>query len=184
MYNILKQLKKHIKKLILTGLFIAIGVMLPIILHSIPKAGAVFLPMHIPVLLCGFACGPIYGLTCGLVTPALSNLLTGMPPIAMLPSMICELAVYGLTTGLYYHIIKFKNKPVRIYSSLILSMLSGRFVYGILNSVIFQAGKYSMQAWLTTAFVSALPGIIIQLAIIPMLYIALERAKVVSSDLK
>ncbi len=68
-----------IKKLILTGLCVAIGVVLPVALHSVPNGGSIFLPMHIPVILCGLICGPLFGLACGILTPLLSSLLTGMP---------------------------------------------------------------------------------------------------------
>ena len=89
----------NVKKLVIAALCVAIGVALPQAFHAIPQAGQIFLPMHLPVLLCGLLCGPLYGLLCGAVTPALSSLITGMPGAAVLPSMICELAVYGLVAG-------------------------------------------------------------------------------------
>lgn len=85
--------KNQTVNLVMTGLCIAIGIVLPMAFHSVPNAGSVILPMHIPVLLCGLICGPIYGLASGILTPALSSLLTQMPPMAYLPSMLCELAI-------------------------------------------------------------------------------------------
>ena len=79
---------KNTKKMVITALCMAIGIILPITLHAIPNAGSILLPMHIPVLLCGLICGPVYGVICGVMTPFLSSLLTGMPPAAYLPSMI------------------------------------------------------------------------------------------------
>ena len=75
-------------------------VVLPIAFHSIPNAGSIFLPMHIPVLLCGLLCGPLYGLLCGILAPLISSFAPGMPPMAILPGMTAELAVYGLISGL------------------------------------------------------------------------------------
>ena len=91
---------KNTRNLILTAMFIAIGVVLPQAFHMIPNAGSVVLPMHIPVLIAGFAVGPLLGAICGFFTPLLSHLIFGMPPAMVLPSMLCELTVYGLMTGL------------------------------------------------------------------------------------
>lgn len=173
---------KQTKNLVLAGLCVALGIVLPVAFHAIPNAGSVLLPMHIPVLLCGLICGPVYGLICGVLTPALSSLITGMPPAAYLPSMLCELAVYGLLAGLFIRFVKTKNRTANIYIALVLAMIGGRIIYGIVNALIFQAGSYSMQMWLAGAFVTALPGIVIQLVILPIIVIALRKARVIGND--
>ena len=169
----------NIRNLVLAALFIAVGIVLPMALHSVPNAGRVFLPMHIPILLCGLLCGFPYGLACGIITPILSHLLTGMPPTAMLPAMICELAAYGTVSSLLMRYVKTNNLYANLYIALVGAMLSGRIFYGILNSLIFNAGAYSMQIWLSAAFVTALPGVIIQIAIIPAIIIVLQKAKLI-----
>lgn len=166
-------------KTVIAAMCIAIGIILPMAFHSIPKAGQVFLPMHIPVLLCGLLCGPLYGLVCGILAPLLSSLLTGMPPAAFLPSMLCELAVYGLVAGILYKVIKTKSRQADLFLSLIGAMLCGRVVAGILNALIFNAGKYSLQIWVTGSFVTSLPGIIIQIVVIPLIIIALQKANLI-----
>jgi niacin transporter len=165
--------------LVLTALCIALGVVLPIALHSIPNAGKVLLPMHIPVLLCGLMCGWPYGLACGILTPLLSSLLTGMPPMAFLPSMLFELATYGLVSGILILLIHTGKRIVDIYIQLVVAMLAGRLIYGILNTFIFSAGSYSMAIFISGAFVTALPGIIIQLILLPAIILILEKAKVI-----
>jgi len=162
-------------RMVIAAMCIAVGVVLPIALHSVPNAGSIFLPMHIPVLLCGLLCGPFYGLACGILAPLLSFLLTGMPPMAFLPSMLCELAVYGIMAGILYKVVKTKNRELNIYIALIGAMLCGRLVGGILNALIFSVGKYSMHIWLTSSFVTALPGIIIQIIAIPLIVFAVEK---------
>ena len=164
------------KQLVLTAMFIALGVVLPQAFHAIPNAGSVFLPMHIPVLMSGFVVGPLFGLICGVATPLLSHLIFGMPPAPVLPGMLCELAVYGLMTGLLSRLIKIKNVTAKTYIVLILAMLAGRLTYGVLNALVFKAGSYSMQAWTSAAFVTALPGIVIQLILIPVLIVRLKKA--------
>ena len=167
------------KRMILTALFVALGVVLPMAFHSIPNAGSIFLPMHIPVLLCGLICGWAYGLGCGVLAPLLSSLMTGMPPAAILPGMLCELAVYGLVSGLLLKVIHTKRTIADLYLALIGAMISGRLVSGALNALIFRAGSYSLAAWTAASFVTALPGIAIQLVLIPILVTALQRAGLV-----
>ena len=167
------------KQLVLTALFVAIGVALPQAFHAIPNAGSIFLPMHIPVLISGYALGPVFGLACGILTPLLSHLIFSMPPAPVLPGMLCELAVYGLMTGLLNRIIKIENRLLKNYVVLIGAMLCGRITYGILNALVFRAGQYSMQAWISAAFVTAIPGIIIQLVLIPILVDRLQKANLI-----
>lgn len=168
------------KRLILAGLCVALGIVLPVAFHSVANAGSIFLPMHIPVLLCGLICGWPYGLACGVLAPLLSSLITGMPPMAFLPSMLCELAVYGFVSGLLMRYVKTGKLLADLYLSLVGAMLLGRLVLGLLNAVLFRAGEYSVALWTTSAFVTALPGIVIQLAVIPVLVFALKKSNLIT----
>lgn len=168
-----------VKKSIITAVCIALCVVLPMAFHAIPNAGSMYCPMHIPVLLCGLICGWQYGLLCGLVGPALSTLFTGMPPVAYLPSMMVEIAVYGTICGLMMKFIKTKKTYVDLYISLGAAMLCGRIIGGIAKALIFARGDYSLAAWATGYFVTSLPGIIIQLVLVPSIVFALMRAKLV-----
>lgn len=168
-----------VKKSIITAVCIALCVVLPQAFHAIPNAGSIYCPMHIPVLLCGLICGWPYGLFCGLAGPLLSSLFTGMPPAAILPPMMIECAVYGFVSGLMMKLIFTKKIYVDLYSSLIIAMLSGRIIAGITKALIFARGEITIAAWATSYFVTALPGIIIQLALIPTIAFALMKANLV-----
>lgn len=170
---------KSTKKGVFTAACIALCVVLPMIFHSIPNAGNVILPMHIPVMICGLICGMEYGLFCGLLGPFISGILTQMPPMAALPAMMAELAVYGLLTGLIYSIIHTGKLIPDIILSLAVSMAGGRIVYGIINALIFRAGNYSVETWLVSSFVTALPGIIIEFVLIPAVIMALEKSSLI-----
>ena len=152
--------KFNTKQLVLAALCVALGVVLPVAFHSIPNAGSVLLPMHIPVLLCGLVCGPVYGLLSGILTPLLSSMITGMPPMAYLPSMLCELAAYGLAAGVLRRFVRTGKRPLDLYIQLVSAMLIGRLVYGVMNALIFSAGNYSFAVFVSGAFVTALPGIV------------------------
>ena len=169
----------NVKKSIITAVCLALCVVLPQAFHAIPNAGSVYLPMHIPVLLCGLICGWPFGLLCGLAGPALSTLFTGMPPVAYLPPMLIECAVYGAVGGLMMQFIRTKKIYLDLYLSLIIAMLGGRIVAGLAKAFIFARGNITMGAWATSYFVTSLPGIIIQIVLIPTIVFALMRARLI-----
>ena len=164
------------RRLTAGALCLALAVLIPQLFHAIPNAGSVFLPMHVPVLICGFLCGWPYGLACGLLAPALSSLLTGMPPAPILPGMICELGMYGFVTGFLSKRVRTGKPTLDVYCVLLPAMLLGRAVSGLLNGLVFRAGEYTMTMFLTASFVTALPGIAIQVLLIPVLLLALAKA--------
>ena len=153
--------------------FTALGVLFPQMFHLFGAVnGRVFLPMHIPVLLCGFLCGKRYGALCGLIVPLISSAATGMPvlyPTGL--SMMAELAAYGFMAGLL-------SERFSVYQSQIGAMLAGRAVSGAANLMLLgMAGNaYSLEAFVSTAFLTAAPGIAIQLVAVPLLVTSLRRA--------
>ena len=168
-----------LKKMVIGAVCIALCVVLPMAFHMIPNAGSVMLPMHIPVLLCGLICGWPFGLVCGLAGPLLSSLLTSMPLAAILPSMMVECAVYGLVSGLMLLFVRTKNVYADLYISMVVAMLVGRIVGGAAKALLFAPGSMSMTVWATGYFVTGLPGIAVQLAIIPSIVFALMKAKII-----
>lgn len=168
-----------VKKSIITAVCIALCYVVPLLFHGVQNAGRVFLPMHLPVFLCGLICGWQYGLLCGLAGPALSSLLTSMPPVAMLPSMMLELAVYGCVSGLMMRFIRTKNTYADLYISLIAALLCGRVVAGLLQALIFSKGAYSMTAWVSGYVVTSWPGTLIQLVLLPSVVFALMKAHLI-----
>ncbi len=162
------------KRLVMTALFIALGTIVPQAFHMLGLGPSqVFLPMHLPVMICGSLLGPIAGLICGLITPLLSSVLTGMPPLMPVGlAMAVELGTYGLVIG---YLIKKSN----IWIALIVSMLAGRLVNGIVNALIagFSASTFGITAYLTTVFVTALPGLVIQLILVPLCYKLLVKTR-------
>lgn len=172
-------MKATVKNMILSALFIALGLILPVVFHAF-GAGPVFLPMHIPVLLCGFVCGGGYGAFVGLVLPFLSSVTMGMPPIYPTAiAMAFELCTYGLVTGLL-----FRKLNWNLYVSLVLGMLAGRAVSGVANAILLGVSgqAYGIQAFLTSAFVTGLPGMIIQLIFVPLIVMILLKTKLITRN--
>ena len=164
-----------VKRMVTTAICAAMCVVLSSAFHSIPNAGTILLPMHIPVLLCGLVCGWPYGLVCGLIGPLLSS-FTGMPPLSVLPGMMVECGTYGLVTGLMMKYVRTGRTTADLYISMAAAMVLGRVLSGIAKSLIFAPGTPAF-AWVSTSLVTGIPGIIIQLIVMPLLITALTRAK-------
>ena len=170
--------KENIKNLCLAALFLAIGLFLPLLTGQIKEIGDSLLPMHLPVMLCGLICGWKYGGTVGLILPFLRSLTFGMPPLY--PNavwMALELAAYGLVIGLLFSRKKEYSRGYLLLC-LIISMLSGRVVWGIAKAVLLGvAGKsFGLEAFLVGGFVDAVPGLIAQFILIPLIMEALYRS--------
>jgi riboflavin transporter FmnP len=168
--------KITVKNLVLSALFLAIAFLLPFLTGQIPTIGSMLLPMHLPVLLCGFVCGPVPALVVGAVAPILRSLVFGMPP--MFPTafaMAFEMAAYGLIAGLLYK--KLPKKPVFVFVALFAAMLGGRVVLGLVN-IALQGNAYTWELFMAGAFIKAWPGIILQVILVPAIVLALRKAKV------
>ncbi len=175
--------KQTTKKLALSGLFLAIGLLLPFLTAQNQALGTKLLPMHIPVLLCGFICGWQYGLIVGFIAPILRSLLFTMPPMFPIAvAMSFELAAYGILTGLLYRL--FPKKNAYIFITLILSMLGGRVIWGAVSYILFgMAGNaFTWKMFMGGAVLNVIPGMIIQLVLIPILLIALKRANLIENE--
>lgn len=169
----------NLKKTVFSAICVALCVVLPWAFHIVPDLASVISPMHIPVLLCGLVCGPLFGFAAGLLGPALSSAITGMPMAAYLPPMLVELAVYGLTSGLLHRFIRTKNAAADLYISLVGSMVFGRIAAAIVKRFVFAPGSFTLEVWISSYFVTALPGIVIHLILIPVIIAALKRAKLI-----
>lgn len=169
-----------VKRICISAVCIALCCVLPMAFHAV-GLGSTFCPMHIPVLLCGMLCGGSYGLLCGIVGPLLSSLLTGMPGVTGLITMVPELMVYGLISGIASKRIRTRHLYADLVISLVVAMVAGRVVGGI-ASAIFYLGKgegFGIALWATSYFVTTLPGILVQLILIPILVVTLTKAKVI-----
>lgn len=169
-----------IKCACITAVCVALCCVLPQAFHSV-GLGSVFSPMHIPVLLCGILCGSGWGIACGIAGPVLSSLLTGMPTATALIFMVPELMVYGLTAGLAMKYIRTKKLYADLYISLGIAMVLGRVAGGIASAFFYMGigQSFGIAVWASGYFLGTLPGIVVQLILIPILVVTLMKAKVV-----
>lgn len=174
-------MKQNIKNTVLAAMFLALGLVLPFLTGQIPRIGSMLLPMHIPVFLCGLICGWQHGAAVGLITPLLRSFIFGMPPLyPTAVAMAAELLTYGLVVGLMYSKSRWQC-VISLYRSLLVAMIAGRAVWGITEIIILGIGgeAFTWEAFMAGAFLNAIPGIIIQLILIPAIMVALNRTGLV-----
>ena len=166
--------------LVLSAMFLALGLVLPFFTGQIPQVGGMLLPMHLPVFLCGLICGWQYGLAVGFVTPLLRLALFSMPPLLTAVAMAFELAAYGGIAGFLYSRSRWQC-IFALYRCLIAAMVGGRLVWAAARVVMTGvAGEpFTWQIFLTGALLNAVPGIILQLIFIPAVMVALDRTGMV-----
>lgn len=172
--------RNQILKMVLAALFLALAYVMPFLTGQIPEIGSMLCPMHIPVLLCGFICGWPWGLAVGFIAPLFRSLTLGMPPF--FPTAVCmalELAAYGAVSGLMHKI--FPAKKPYIYCSLIIAMIVGRLVWGTAMFVFMgiKGEGFTISAFLSGAILNAIPGIIVQIVLIPLLVMVLDNPKII-----
>ena len=178
----------QINKICLAAMFLALGWLFPFITAQMAQLGQMLLPMHIPVILCGFVLGPVYGALIGFITPITRTLIFGMPQ--MVPtslSMMFELATYGAVSGLLFILLVKRFKKVDsialIYISLISAMILGRVIGGIATYAFTflnaEAAAYTWEAYWTGFFATSWPGMIVQLILIPAIIRLLYGLKLI-----
>ena len=175
-------MKNRTRNMVTAAVCLALCMVLPCLTGQIPEVGSMLCPMHIPVFLCGFAAGWGYAAVVGFVAPLLRFALFGMPPLFPVGiAMAFELAVYGLVSGWLYR--RLPKKKRSIYISLLAAMVAGRVVWGVVRLVLAGLNNtgFGWAAFVSGAFTTAVPGIICHLLLVPIIVMALEKAKLISS---
>lgn len=165
-------------KMVFSAIFLALAYVMPFLTGQIPEIGSMLCPMHIPVLLCGFICGWQWGLAVGFIAPLFRSLILGMPPF--FPAAVCmafELGAYGIISGIMYKLLP--NRKSSIFVSLITAMIVGRIVWGLAMYICLgiDGSAFTLSAFFAGAFTNAIPGIIIQLILIPVVVILLKKTE-------
>lgn len=170
------------KRLTISAVLLALGLILPFFTGQIQEIGNKLLPMHLPVLICGFVYGSKYGLMLGFITPLLRCVLFSMPAPMNAICMAFELATYGAVSGWSYQ--RTKDSSVGVYISLLTAMISGRVVWGFASMIIYgiTQSAFTWQMFLGGALLNAIPGIIVQIVLIPLIILTLEKSGVMNSN--
>ncbi len=179
-------MKKEIstQTLAMSAMFLALAFVLPFLTGQIPEIGSMLCPMHFPVILCGYICGGPWGLVVGFIAPLLRSATLGMPPLFPKAfAMAFELAVYGLVSGMLYR--RLPKKKIYIFVSLLVAMLVGRVVWGLVQyfCMALNASKFGFAEFWAGAVINALPGIILQLVLIPLIIAILEKTGVLKKQI-
>ena len=172
----------HVRRLTYAALCLALALVLPFLTGQIPEIGSMLCPMHIPALLCGFLCGGPWGVLVGGVAPILRSLIFSRPPMFTAIGMAFELAAYGAVAGVLYR--RLPKTKGSIYITLITAMVVGRVVWGAAQLMLMglQDSVFTMEAFLAGAITNAIPGIILQIILIPVIVMALDKAKLIPEN--
>ena len=173
-------ISSNLKKLIFSAFFLALGFILPMFIGQIPTIGQMLLPMHIPVFLCGMICDFKYGCLIGFILPILRSLLFSVP--VMYPTAISvafEMATYGLVVGLIFGYSN-KKSTATIYVSMLIAMILGRIVRCLAQIILLelQGNSFIWKTFATGVLLHSIPGIILQLILIPLIMITLKHYKI------
>ncbi len=172
---------KKSQKIAISAMLYAVGIVLPFFTGQIQVIGQMLCPMHIPVFLCGLIVGWKYGLVIGFLLPFTRSVLFGMPPLfPMAVSMAFELATYGFVSGFLYEHSRWQCVKA-LYRCMIPAMILGRLVWGIVSFILYgiSGSAFTWSMFLSGALLTAIPGIILQLILIPVIMVALNRARLV-----
>ena len=168
-------MKSSTYRLVVASLCLAAGLVLPFLTGQIPLIGNMLLPMHIPVFVCAFCCKKTYGALVGLVLPLLRSFLFTKPelfPDAI--GMAAELCVYGFVAAWIFEVLH-RRKVWAIYASMIPAMIAGRVAWGVTKSMLFLlvSKMFTWELFVAGALINAVPGLILQLIVVPVLVMLL-----------
>ena len=173
-----KTTNAKLARLLYSSMFLALAMLLPFLTAQIKPVGASLCPMHLPVILCGFICGPYWGMAVGISAPLLRSVMFGMPEL--MPSAVAmafELAAYAFIAGLLYK--KLNKNLFMYYVALITAMVAGRLVWGAVMFILIYAGMANGEIgfaliWAKTVLAS-IPGIILQIIAIPLIVNVMKK---------
>lgn len=169
--------KKHYLNLTTAGVFLSLALLLPSLTMQLDTLGNMLLPMHLPILLCGLICGKRYGAIAGMAAPILRSFIFGMPnlyPRAL--AMAVELAAYGFISGWIYS--KFKQKNVgAVYAALGVALPAGRILWAVVQILLlgFDFKTFTFSYFLAETILNAIPGILLQLTLIPSIMMLIQK---------
>jgi len=171
--KIIEAIRKHIRTLTMSAMFLAMALLLPFLTGQIPQIGSLISPMHIPAFLCGMTCGPVWGAVVGAVSPLLRSLIFTMPPMAMAPMMAVELAAYGAVSGILLKLLPKGN--LWLYGNLAISMVMGRILYAAVKIAVMGLGDAAPFVIFFDTFTGTWVGIIVHFIVVPPLVILIRK---------
>lgn len=141
------------KTYLFATLFIVGNLLLPQLAHLIPQGGFIFLPIYFFTLIAAYKYGIHVGLITAIFSPLINNLLFGMPPTAVLPSIFVKSAILAIAAAA---IAKRSGKVSLV--GILLAILSYQIIGTAVEWIMVQDFKVAIQD-----FRLGLPGMLIQL---------------------
>ncbi len=161
-------MKVSVKNLLVAAALLVLSVVLYKFFGGFTLFGGYLCVMEAPILLCGLLCGPVLGALAGAAAPIVCSLLFNSPtmnPDAL--AIAVEYIVFGVACGVLYKIM-----CQNVYISLILSMYLGRTAYGVMMRILVD---YSSESFLYDIIFCCIPGIVLEIVLLPLIAILLDK---------
>jgi hypothetical protein len=166
------------RQITLTSLFIALCVIVPFLFHLV-GLGMIFLPMFLPILLAGFLIEFRFALLVGLLGPVTSSLATGMPPF--FPTAI-SMTAEGMVAASVASFLFYTHKK-SLWLALPVAIVAERITRVIMILLIFPIFGLPAKQWSIIEITATLPGIVLQLFLIPLVLFMLWKSKIIERKL-
>jgi hypothetical protein len=133
--------------------FTAGNLLFPALVHTLPQGGLIFLPIYFFTLIAGYRWGLWAGLATAVLSPLANNLLTGMPPLAMLDVIVVKSVLLAVAAAL----VAGQSKQVSL-GGVALVVVGYQLVGGLYEMVKAGSLSAALGDW-----VLGWPGLLIQL---------------------
>ncbi|MBN1782177.1 hypothetical protein JW948_13675 [bacterium] len=157
------------KNMIFSALFMALGCIFPFLFHM-AGLGKIFLPMFWPLAAAGFFVTVPFAVLVGILTPFLSFVLTGMPPVPVLQLMMVELAILSATVG-----IVFRRTGLGVFWIVLAGLSASRMLTWIAAGWVGPILGWPARWYALTRMLEGMPGLLSILIIVPLLISRIHR---------
>lgn len=158
-------MKKSIE-LVLIALTVALGIIFPVAFHMFAFSGKMFLPMYYSVAVSAYILRPSSVFLAGIITPLLSAVLTGMPPLN--PPVAFQMAVELSVMGFVMAVLSRKT-TLHYYFIMAIGLIVQKLLYIVIKYIIAVLYGLPYKAMILAELLTSLPGTLILLVILPPL---------------
>lgn len=142
------------------------NIVLPSLFHRFGLAGPVFLPIYFFSLVGGLLYGWRCGLIVGIVSPLISFTLSGMPVLAILPSVVMKSTLLGLLSG----VLEERQFSKNVFLVAAIAIVATQAIAFALLSLSSQPSALAL-ADVRVGY----PGLLLQLTAAPLIVRSLRR---------
>ena len=163
----------HLRSMVTSAVMGALALILPIVFHIV-GLGSNFLPMLLPLLLNAFLSSVGWAVLTAALVPWVSAFATGMPPIYPPVALVmsAEAGCMAFVAGIVYRVGR-----RHVWPALIAAIVTDRMVSFLLTLALSSRFGLPARAVAIGSLVHGLPGVALQLAVIPIVLKGLSERR-------